>query len=97
MLEQSREWDMFLEAHGAEAITFSDGSMAMHTRVSASGFFEELIHLGQIWQGRSNPTDVRVTLLLEIEAQERLLKHSEAYGLSIIEVQVLTKTWQIIE
>ena len=48
ILEQSEEWDKYLITTGREAVTYTDGTMVMHTRVSASGFFEELIHYGQI-------------------------------------------------
>ena len=42
---QSEEIDRYLVSSGKEASTFTDGMMWMHTEVSASGFYEELIQL----------------------------------------------------
>lgn len=89
VLDQSAEWDAYLMANGTEAITFSDGTIILHTRVSASGFFEELIHYGQVMSGRAVPGDEENTLLMEIEAQERLIKHQSAYGITDYEIEVL--------
>ena len=61
----------------------------LHTRVSASGFFEELIHYGQVMSGRAISGDEENTLLMEIEAQERLIKHQSAYGILDYEIDVL--------
>jgi hypothetical protein len=44
ILEQSVHIDNYLISQGKEAATYSDGSIIMHTKVSASGFYEELIH-----------------------------------------------------
>ena len=48
ILDQSAEIDNYLLFTGKEAATYSDGTMIMHTNVSASGFYEELIHYGQL-------------------------------------------------
>ena len=91
VLEQSVELDQYLISNGKEAITFSDGTMVMHTKVSASGFYEELIHYGQIRSGRVKHGDEGNRLMLEIEAQERLLKCQKAYKITEYEVGVLTE------
>ena len=90
ILEQSAEWDEYLVSQGMEATTFTDGTMIMHTKVSASGFFEELIHYGQIKSGRIIYGDEENMLMLEIEAKERLINHKKAYGITDFEVEVLT-------
>ena len=41
ILEQSIELDKWLISKGVEALTFSNGDIIMHTKVSASGFYEE--------------------------------------------------------
>lgn len=89
VLEQSTEWDRYLISNGNEAITFSDGTMVMHTNVSASGFYEELIHYGQIKQGRANAGDIENNLLLEIETKKRLIKNKKAYKITDYEIEVL--------
>ena len=89
-LEQSAEIDSWLISKGAEAVTFSNGMMLMHTEVSASGLFEELIHYGQLIGGRVIEGDVENNLLLEIEAKERLLKNRKAYRITDYEVEILT-------
>ena len=48
IIVQSEEIDRYLVKNGREASTYTDGMIWMHTEVSASGFFEELIHYGQI-------------------------------------------------
>jgi hypothetical protein len=91
-LLQSAELDGWLISKGAEAITFSNGSMAMHTKVSASGFFEELIHYGQIKSGHVVDDNDLTNLLLEIEAKERLLKYKNAYRITDYEAEILANT-----
>ena len=80
ILEQSAQWDKYLISRGVEALTYSDGTMVMHTKVSASGFFEELIHYGQIRSGRASYGDEMNLLLMEIEAKERLIKNRKGYS-----------------
>ena len=75
ILDQSIELDEYLIKNSKEALTFSDGTIIMHSNVSASGFFEELIHYGQIKNGRSILNDKKNNLILEIEAKERLIKN----------------------
>ena len=88
-LHQSEKTDEWLISKGAEAVTFSDGTIVMHTNVSASGFFEELTHYGQIINGRAIAGDIENNILMEIEAKERLIKHRKAYGITDYEVEVL--------
>ena len=90
-LEQSPELDKWLLSKNAEAITFSDSTIVMHTKVSASGFFEELIHYGQLKNKRAVFGDFENNLLLEIEAKERLLRYRKAYKITDYEVEVLTE------
>ncbi|MCL1903131.1 MAG: hypothetical protein FWF94_01775, partial [Oscillospiraceae bacterium] len=74
VMAQTKELDKFLEEYGNEATTFSDGTIVLHTKVSASGFYEELIHYGQLKSGRVVFGNDENRLLMEIEAQERLIK-----------------------
>ena len=91
IIVQSEEIDRYLERNGREASTFTDGMMWMHTKVSASGFFEELIHYGQIMSGRAEYGNEENRLLMEIEAKERLIRNRRAYGITDFEVEVLTE------
>ena len=91
VLYQSVDIDRMLMSRGAEALTFSDGTIVMHTKVSASGFYEELIHYGQIKANRTIEDDKRNNLLLEIEAKERLIKYRQAYQITDYEVEILTE------
>ena len=46
-LVQSEEIDRYLLSRGSEGVTFfGEPVICLHTNASASGFFEELIHLG---------------------------------------------------
>jgi len=87
ILSQSAELDEYLISQGKEAITFSDGqTIIMHTKASASGFYEEMIHLGQIKKGRAVENDKKNNILLEIEAKERLIKYQKAYKITDYEI-----------
>ena len=91
VIQQSEELDAWLISKGVEAITCSDGcSIIMHTKVSASGFFEEIIHYGQIKSGQAIWGDKENVILMEIEAKERLIKYRKAYNITDFEVEVLT-------
>jgi len=89
VLAQSAELDEYLMNCGREASIFSDNTIIMHTKVSASGFFEELIHYGQVKSGRAVLGNEENRLMLEIEAQERLIKHCTSYRITDYEIQIL--------
>ena len=92
-LVQSEEINGFLLSRGSEGVTFyGEPVICLHTNASASGFFEELIHLGQILDGRVKENDDENRLLLEIEAKQRLLMNRRAYGITDFEVEVITKS-----
>ena len=92
-LVQSEEMDRYLLSRGSEGVTFyGEPVIGLHTNASASGFFEELIHLGQILDGRAKENDMENKLMLEIEAKQRLLKNRLAYGLTDFEVEVTTQS-----
>ena len=91
IIVQSEEIDSYLVRSGREASTFTDGMIWMHTEVSASGFYEELIHYGQIKSGRVDFDSVKSIIQMEIEAKERLIRNQRAYGITDYEVTVLTE------
>ena len=92
VLEQSEEIDKNLVKRSREAVVYEPGDIIlMHTRVSASGFYEELIHYGQLKRrgfNTSSPVDV---IKMEIEAQEKLIKYRRAYKITDEEIEILTK------
>ena len=90
VIEQSAEWDERLISKGYEALTFSDGTIVAHTKASASGIFEELIHYGQIKRGGTIIDDEKNNILMEIEAKERLIKYKKAYRITESEIETLT-------
>jgi hypothetical protein len=77
---------------GAEGMIFPDGIIILHSKASASGFYEELIHYGQIKSGRAIEGNRENNLLMEIEAKERLLRHRKAYQITDYEVELLTES-----
>ncbi len=87
---QDSEGDSFLKAMNAEAMTLSDGSAVIfqsHKVPSASACFEEIIHITQIRNNgmiSSVGTDNAYIEYLhrEIEANEKVLRYSKAYGLT---------------
>ena len=89
IVDQSEELDKYLISQGKEAITFSNETIIMHTKVSASGFYEELIHYGQIKSGQTVEGDKENQLIMEIEAQKRLIKYQKSYKITDYEVEIL--------
>ncbi|MDR3305983.1 MAG: hypothetical protein LBS85_08200 [Clostridiales Family XIII bacterium] len=101
VLEQSQELDIWLESIGCEGITMPGDpevdalpTIVMHTGISASGFFEELIHLGQIQnygiKGTTAMSNVE-RLGYEIQAKEKVLAHINAYGVTRYEKKILIR------
>lgn len=92
---QDKDGDAYLKSMNAEAITLSDGSTIIfqsHRVPSASACFEEIIHTTQIRQrGSLNEYGDRNAyveyLNREIEANEKVLKYSKAYGLTDLDVK----------
>jgi len=90
-LLQSEEVDRYLVFRGIEATVFDPGDIIfMHSKVSASGFFEELIHYGQVKRGGFNKDSPEDIFIKEIEAQKRLIKYRNAYQITDEEIEVLT-------
>jgi len=89
LLDQSEELDRYLISTGKEAVTFPDGSIIMHTKVSASGFYEELIHYGQIKSGHAVYNDPENNMLMEIEAKRKLIKYQKAYKITDYEIGII--------
>ena len=92
-LVQSEEMDRYLLSRGSEGVTFyGEPLIVLHTNASASGFYEELIHLGQILDGRAKENDEENKIMLEIDAKQRLIKYRRAYGLTDFEVEITTES-----
>lgn len=106
---QDKDGDAYLKSMNAEAITLSDGSAIIfqsHRVPSASACFEEIIHTTQIrLHGSLNEYGDRNAyveyLNREIEANEKVLKYSKAYGLTDLDVKSikinLTKYYEALE
>jgi len=90
ILDQSEEWDRFLLQRNAEAVTLAPGDVIiMHTKVSASGFYEEIIHYGQLKRGNVNTESKMDVIIKEIEAQEKLINYQKAYKITDYEIEIL--------
>ena len=91
------ETDKLLEHWGKEAFVMptNDGKAIIfyHTKTSASGMFEELIHLTQLKKiDIKTGVDKAQKLLIcknEIDAKKKLLKNTDAYGITNYEVGVI--------
>ena len=90
-IEQNDEIDTYLERTGREATILSSGDIMMHSKVSASGLFEELIHWGQIKKYGTNISKVQ-NCLCEIEAKEKLLQNAKAYGITDYEIRIIKES-----
>ena len=93
---QDEDGDAYVISQGSEAVVMYEGgsetTIVMHTNISASGFFEELIHIGQLQSGRAIIYDKENEIEMEIEAKERLIKNQCAYEITDFEVAELTKS-----
>ena len=76
--------DKYLDFKKAEGLTYNEKTILIKTNASSSAIFEELIHSTQYKQGRNDGT-YENRLLMEIEAQEKLIKYQKAYGISDVE------------
>lgn len=91
-IEIGADTDRLLELQGKEAyvIATNDGKAAIvfHSKVSASGLFEEVIHTAQI---RRHSYDYFRTHVheLEVEAKLKLLKYSNSYGITEYEKEII--------
>lgn len=95
-----QETDSYLEKRGQEAcvISTSDGKpiILFHSKLSASGMYEELIHLTQINKMRTTIADGKDYLIeiseKEIEAKEKLLRNNKAYGITEYEIEIIKES-----
>jgi hypothetical protein len=91
-LDQSKDWDRYLEHRGLEALVLSKKLIVMHTKVSTSGMYEELIHLAQLRKAGDEVYDYTRNLEMEIAAKEKILRNKQAYGISDYEADFLTES-----
>jgi hypothetical protein len=91
-IDQSEDWNRYLERRGLEALVFSKELIVMHTKVSTSGMYEELIHLAQLRKAGDEVYDYTRNLAMEIAAKEKILRNKKAYKISDYEVDFLTES-----
>ena len=83
----NKDVDGYLKYHGAEGVTDNATSMMLRSDASRSAVFEEFIHTAQHRTGRYNATieatksNARTSLLMEIEAAEKLIRNRKAWQL----------------
>ena len=79
-MDSSDELDKYLDYKDASAATLNEDLIIFKhaSPPTTSEFYEELIHTAQFKQGRVS-TDM--TLELEIEAKEKLIKYQKQYGI----------------
>jgi len=76
----SPELNEYLDMRGADAITYNQYLIVFRhgSSPTASEFFEEFIHTSQFRQGR---VSTGITVELEIEAKEKLIRNQAQYGI----------------
>ncbi|MCL2517934.1 MAG: hypothetical protein FWF15_05165 [Oscillospiraceae bacterium] len=84
IIQCDKATDKYLDSKMAEGLTYNENTILLKTNASVSAVFEELIHSAQYRQGRNDGTPEN-RLLMEIEAQKKLIKNQKAYGISDIE------------
>lgn len=102
-VECNSEIDAYLERSGKEASVINTGDegkaiVFFHTKLSASGLFEELIHLSQIKDRDLYSADRKKSELArlknEIAAKEKLLKNRKAYGIPDYEIELIQRKYK---
>jgi len=81
IMQSDESTDKYLNLKNAEGMTYNEKTILLKTNASSAAVFEELIHSTQYRQGRNDGT-YENRLLMEIEAQEKLIKYQKAYGIS---------------
>jgi len=84
IVQSDEATDRYLDLREAEGLTYNENMILLKTNASASAVFEELIHAAQYKQGRNDGT-YENRLLMEIEAQEKLIRYQKVYGISDLE------------
>ncbi|MCM1024638.1 MAG: phage minor capsid protein [Prevotella sp.] len=85
IIQMNEETDAFLKLQNAEGSTLNADTILLNSNPSRAVVFEELIHSAQCRRG-FDTADLETRLKCEIEAQEKLIKNSEAYKLSEYEI-----------
>lgn len=90
IIQQNAETDAYLENKHAEGITYNAEIMLLKQNPSRASVFEELIHTAQYRNGK-NDGSVKSSLINEIEAQKKLIKHAKDYKLTEPEIKQTEK------
>ena len=90
-VQTGEDIDAFLNYRGTEALTVQTDTgilILYHSKLSASGMFEEIIHSAQVRKyGEKKAREMYHQL--EVEAKEKLLKNAKAYGITEYEKEVI--------
>ena len=86
IIERSKDIDSYLDSKNAEAITYNQQIILLKSNPGRASVFEELIHATQYKKGQ-NDGSYESRLRCEIEAQQKLIKHSKAYKLTKAEIE----------
>lgn len=89
-MQTNEETDRYLESKHAEAITYDAKTILIHSNPSRASVFEELIHSAQYRLGQNNGSYVS-RLECEISAQQKLIRNSKAYKLTVPEIEQTKK------
>ncbi|MBD5138953.1 MAG: hypothetical protein HDT24_06575 [Ruminococcus sp.] len=90
IIQQNDETDAYLESKHAEGITYNAEIILLKQNPGRASVFEELIHTAQYRNGK-NDGSVKSSLINEIEAQKKLIKHAKAYKLTEPEIKQTEK------
>ena len=90
IIQMDETTDAYLKQKKAEAVTLNYNTILLMQKPGRAAVFEELIHATQ-WRMGRNDGSLKVRLICEIEAQEKLLKYSTAYKLTKVEISQTEK------
>jgi len=96
IIDQSDDMQRYLDFRGAEGITFNAREIGLRKQPTTSSVFEELIHATQHRTGKfkefvNKYGNKKAELLLEIEANEKLVRFAKQYNIPEIETMQTKK------
>ena len=86
IIQMNDATDAYLLSKNAEGVTLNENTILLRQKPGRASVFEELIHATQFRQGM-NDASITSRIQNEIAAQKMLLRNSEAYKLTPVEVK----------
>ena len=90
VIQMDADTDKYLDAKGADGITYNSDTVLLKRNPTRAAVFEELIHTAQYREGMNDGSRA-AAYRCEVAAQQKLLRNSKAYGLTDADVELTKK------